>query len=98
MLQQDHDEAFASLNATARNAYIFLAVILLITIILSVFLSRGLSNPINALAKSAVMISKGGLKEEILGVTRTDEIGQLARSMDRMKRSLSISLERLKGG
>lgn len=96
VLQQDHSEAFASVDKASRNAYIFLAGILLITIILSIILGRGLSAPINAAAKSAVEISKGNLSQEVPGVERTDEIGELARSMARMKRSLSISLSRLK--
>ena len=96
VLQQDYSEAFASVEKATLNAYIFLAGILLATIILSILLSRALSTPINAVAKSAVEISKGKLDKEVPGIERSDEIGELARSMARMKRSLSISLQRLK--
>lgn len=96
VLQQDYSEAFAHVEKETRNAYIFLAGLLLISIILAIILSKGISNPIKALSTSAVEISKGNLSHEIPGIERSDEIGELASSMNRTKRSLSISLNRLK--
>ena len=96
VVQQNYDEAYAPLAAADRNGLILLAVSLVFATVLAYFLSRILSQPIVQLTKIADEISKGHLGSKIPGTGRTDEIGALAKAIDRMGISIQLAMKRLR--
>lgn len=73
------------------------ALILLAGVVFSVFLARGIVHPIRQLTDIAVSISLGNLDTPI-DIESRDEIGELARSLERMRASLKAAMVRLTGG
>lgn len=70
---------------------------LLVALVLSHFFSAGLTRPIRKLTAVAEEISKGrNLEAPIAEADRRDEIGDLARSIDRLKKSVTIMMNRMK--
>ena len=93
--QQDYDEAYAPLRDANRNALILLAgSVVFVGIVASVLGSR-LTRPIRNLTNIADEISRGQLTAEIAEVRRADEIGGLARAIDRLKASVEMAMKRL---
>lgn len=75
-----------------------LTALLLITlaIIISYFFSGSIANPIVRLTESADDISRGKrLDESVSDTDRTDEIGALAKSVDRLRASTQIMMQRM---
>ncbi len=66
--------------------------------VVSFFLAQGLTRPIRSLTRTADEISRGNLKVMIGEVSRSDEIGALARAIDRMGASIKAALGRLAPG
>ncbi len=96
IVQQDYDEAFAPLYEVQRNALILLGVSLVLLLVIAYLFSQRLANPIRQLTVVADKISMGELNEKIIATDRSDEIGGLARAIERMGISLKMSLERLR--
>lgn len=71
------------LNAMRRQSLIVAFLILLYGISLSIFFSRSLSSPINAILDTFTKIEAGDLKERA-NVSTSDEIGRLAIYFNRM--------------
>ena len=61
---------------------------------LALYLARGIVRPVLHLSGAAESISRGDLDVEI-AVDSRDEIGALAKSVDRMRASLKAAIERL---
>lgn len=96
IVQQDYREAYIAADEAQSNA-IFLLVITLATVMLIAFLlARRLSTPIRKLTDIADEISRGNLGAEIIETGRSDEIGALARAIERMGVSLQMAFERLR--
>lgn len=96
IVQQDYDEAFAPLYETQQNALILLGVSLVLLIVVAYLFSQRLANPIRQLTVAADKLSMGELNEKIVATDRSDEIGGLARAIERMGVSLKMALERLR--
>ncbi|HEY2986319.1 MAG TPA: HAMP domain-containing protein [Candidatus Binatia bacterium] len=73
-------------------ALVLLAVIA--TVVLAVLLAHGIIYPIRRLTDAAGKISTGDLEAPIVADS-TDEIGELARSLERMRASLKTAIWRL---
>ena len=69
---------------------------LVTVVIIGYFLAQRLSIPIRNLTAVADEISRGNLSAEIKEVWRSDEIGALARAIDRMGISLQMAFDRLR--
>jgi methyl-accepting chemotaxis protein len=95
IVQQDYAEAFAPLREAERNALILLGVSLVIVIIMAFLLSQRLANPIRQLTATADNLSRGKMDESVVGTDRGDEIGALARAIERMGVSIKMAVERL---
>lgn len=95
IVQQGYDEAFAPLRLAERNALILLGVSLATVIILALLLAQRLASPIRQLTTTADNLSRGKLDEKVMGTERGDEIGALARAIDRMGVSIRMAFERL---
>lgn len=86
--QQVRDLIRSNLKASVLFLFLVIAIAFLF--------SSTFSKPIQNLTKMAELISKGkDLDIQIKETKRSDEIGELARSIDRLKTSTKIMLERL---
>ncbi len=95
--QQDHDEAFSSLREANREAMIFLAITLIVVVVIAYYVSLRLSRPIRRLTKIANEASVGNfeaLNGKIAEVERSDEIGGLARAIERLVASIRVAMSR----
>ena len=92
-------EIFAPIVELQKNILIILLAVIVFTIIIGIFFSRSISNPIIKLKESADKISKGNLAEPI-AVKSKDEVEELAVSFDDMRYSLKMVIdeyEKMKG-
>jgi len=92
--QQDYDEAYAPLHDANRNALILLAASVVFVVIVASALGSRLTRPIRNLTDIADHISRGELGAEIAEVHRSDEIGGLAKAIDRLKASVAVAMKR----
>ena len=88
------DEAMAPVTAVVNRLLLALVGLLLLLIVISIFLARGLTKPLRALRDAADSIGHGKFDVKIK-VTSHDEVGQLASSFANMSIGLK-ELERLK--
>jgi methyl-accepting chemotaxis protein len=96
LVQQDYDEAYAAADKARMNALILLVVTLLFVAAAAYFLAGRLATPIRRLTVVADEISCGKLDAKIGETGRQDEIGALARSIERMGVSLQMAFDRLR--
>ncbi|MGH7827503.1 MAG: HAMP domain-containing protein [Candidatus Binatia bacterium] len=71
-----------------------LTFVLVVGTLLFIAVARGIVRPILGLTDVAVKMSRGDLETPI-GVDRNDELGELARSLERMRASLRAAMLRL---
>jgi methyl-accepting chemotaxis protein len=93
--QQDYDEAYAPLAEANRKALILLGITVLFVIVISYALASRLTQPIRRLTRIADGISRGHLDAAIAETNRSDEIGSLARAIERLRASVKLAVERL---
>jgi len=96
IVQQDYDEAYSSAVKSKRQSLILLGATLVSVILMAYLLANHLATPIRKLTKIADEISKGNLQAEIGEKERGDEIGALARAIERMGVSLQMAFDRLR--
>lgn len=96
VVQQDAVEAYSAAMKSRTNAFILLGATLATVLIVAFLLARRISQPIRNLTLIADEISKGKLGAKILECGRNDEIGALARAIERMGVSLQMAIDRLR--
>ena len=96
VLQQDYNEAFSAANKAQKNALILLGATLIAVLIIAYLLAARLSSPIQNLTRIADAISRGALDADIKETVRNDEIGELAKAIQRMGVSLQMAFTRLR--
>lgn len=96
IVQQDYDEAFAPLLQARRNALILIGFALILVVAVAFLLSRQLARPIWELTNITESISRGNFDTKIIGTDRNDEIGALARAIERMAASIRVAFERFR--
>lgn len=96
IVQQEYDDAFAPLLVARRNALILIAGTLLLVVVIAYVLSRQLATPIVELTAITENISRGDFDKKVIGIERRDEIGALARAIDRMAVSIRMAFDRLR--
>lgn len=96
IVQQDVAEAFAAAETARKNALTLLGLTLVGVLVVAYVLATRLSKPIRNLTLIADSISKGELGAEIKETGRSDEIGALARAIERMGVSLQMAFDRLR--
>ena len=96
MAQIDTKEAFAPVTQLTNILFLLFAIILLIGIFISAFISRTITRPLRRLHEGAEEITKGNLDYKV-GTPSPDEVGQLSRAFDQMTVRLKISREELEG-
>lgn len=95
IVQQDYADAFASVIEARRNAFILLAATVLLVVVVASLMARRLVKPIQSLTRAADDMSRGQLEVNISETSRGDEIGALARSVERMGVSIKMAFEEL---
>jgi methyl-accepting chemotaxis protein len=96
IVQQEYNEAFSAANKAQRNALILLCATLVTVFLIAYLLANRLSSPIRNLTNIADEISRGNLEATIKERERNDEIGELARAIERMGVSLQMAFTRLR--
>lgn len=87
--------ALAPLRQARKRAYVWFGSAAVMAIALATLFSRRLVRPIETLSRAAHQIAGGNLAVRS-GISRDDEIGQLARAFDRMASSVQ-KLDEMKG-
>jgi signal transduction histidine kinase len=87
--------ALAPLRQARKRAYLWFGAAAVMALALATLFARRLVRPIETLSKAAHQIAGGNLAVRS-GISRDDEIGQLARAFDRMAASVQ-KLDEMKG-
>jgi len=95
VVQQDSDEAYAPITEANHNAVLTLVATVIVVGGVSYLLAQRLARPIRTLTEITEGISRGKLDAAIGEVNRTDEIGDMARAIERLKTSVRLAIERL---
>lgn len=95
VIQQDFDEVFQPVTEARNNAWLIIALTVLSIVLLAMFFSRELSSAIKKLTALADDYSKGLFDKANLSLSRSDEVGDLARAIDRMGKSIRIAINKL---
>lgn len=94
--QQSYAEAYQVIKAENQKTIYLLVATLIIVLIISILASRSLTAPIRELTEIADKYSQGDLDLKISGLDRSDEIGQLSQSIERLGTSIRIAMSRMK--
>jgi methyl-accepting chemotaxis protein len=94
LVQQDYDEAFSALKTYNQQTQMLMLVTLVLVLIVAVLVSRQLTRPIKRLTAAAEAISRGSFEFQILDAKRSDELGDLARAVERLGASVRLAMER----
>jgi methyl-accepting chemotaxis protein len=98
-VQIDEAEALQPVKETNRTMGVLLLIAAVLAATFAAIAAPSFSRPLVRLTTIAEDMSRGHFDHEIPGTDRGDEIGALARSIERMTRSLRLAMDRLaKGG
>lgn len=93
----DEKKILAPAYQLGKNAIIAsIIVAILSSIVFFLFMKSALITPVNQLTEQADEISRGRLKTEIIGTARKDEIGDLAKAIQRLQKSLSMAMDKIR--
>ena len=95
IVEQGYADAYATVLEAQRNALALLAITVLLVVVIAAVLARRLAGPIQNLTEVADSMSRGELGVAVGGTGRRDEIGALARAVDRMGVSLKLAMGEL---
>ena len=93
--QQDYDEIYRPVAQANRSAAMLLAIVVAGVVVVSYLLAQRFARPIVKFTRIADDISRGDLGTAIPETRRSDEIGSLARAIERLSTSVRLSMERL---
>lgn len=96
VVQQDESEVFRAVRDADRYALYLVSGTVVVVVLLSLAVARRLTRPIVQLTAAADQLSRGILDVEVTAKDRRDEIGALARAVDRMGMSIKIATQRLR--
>lgn len=96
VVQQEVAEAFAPVDAAIRGTLQAVGIVAILAVLASSLLARALTRPILRLTTTADAISRGDTSVSIDEVLRGDEIGGLARAIDRMRVSIDLAIKKLR--
>ena len=96
LIEQDYDEAYAALRSMERNALMLIVLAAALVSVVAFFLSKQLTRPINQLTEIANQLSTGKFDVTIPQTGRGDEIGSLARAIERLGISIQLAMDRLR--
>jgi len=94
MSEINRKEAFAPIFKLTIITILFFAIVLVLSLIFSVLISKTIINPITKMHRGSEEIIKGNLDYKI-GIKQKDEIGQLSQAFDEMTLNLKTSKEKI---
>ncbi|MGR5267892.1 response regulator [Vibrio astriarenae] len=89
-------EAFAGVHQLEKVFVVVMLIAILLVVIASHYLSNFITSPLLKLTWAAEKASAGDLDEAMLNTERKDEIGRLAVSFERMRRSIREKIQLIK--
>jgi methyl-accepting chemotaxis protein len=98
VVQQETAEAFAPVDEAMSSAALAVLVVAALALLASFLLARALTRPIRNLTATADAISRGETGMQVAEIDRGDELGGLARAIDRMRISIDVAMKRLRRG
>ncbi len=96
IVQQSYDDVFAPIREVRHTSIVVVLITIVVVLIGSYVLSNRVSAPILRLTKIADSMSRNQWQGDVLDAKRGDEIGSLARAIDRMYISVQMAMERLR--
>jgi methyl-accepting chemotaxis protein len=93
-VQQEDEEVFAQLRQTLTVGLWLLAAAAVLVALIARFSSTRLTRPILEMARAADQMSLGELEQPIVS-SRSDELGLLAQSLERLRKSMRAALRRI---
>ncbi|MET0029290.1 MAG: cache domain-containing protein [Candidatus Thiodiazotropha sp.] len=94
LVQQDYDEAFSALQTYNQQTRLLMLLSLILVVVVAFLVARQLTRPIRQLTVAADAISRGNFDYQISDTTRGDELGDLARAVERLGSSVRLAMER----
>jgi len=94
LVEQDYDEAFSALSTYNQQTRLLMVVSLLVVLVVAFAVSRQLTRPIRQLTSAADAISRGDFNYQITDANRKDELGDLAKSVERLAASVRLAMQR----
>ena len=93
----DKEKVLEEVYRSSINTLIAAVITALISsLVLYLIIHKVLLNPMKKLTETAEKISRGKLDMKVSGTNRKDEIGALAKSIDRMANGLRLAVKRLR--
>ena len=83
-------EGIAQVNEMLLDLALWTAISWALVMALSVLIVRNVTNPVNRLVGSVKSIADGNLEAEVGDIDRSDELGDIARSLDALRQKLSV--------
>ncbi|WP_426111349.1 cache domain-containing protein [Massilia sp. PWRC2] len=96
LVEQEYDEAFAPLAQMKKEGRLLIIITIALVVALAYILGMALTRPINELTLIADKLSKGDFDVNITQSGRGDEIGSLARAIERLGISIKLAMDRLR--
>ena len=96
LVEQETDEAFAPLNRMKKDGRLLILITIALVVIIAYVLGKALTRPINELTIIADKLSKGDFDVNLSQRERGDEIGSLARAIERLGISIKLAMDRLR--
>ncbi|WP_332879370.1 HAMP domain-containing protein [Massilia sp. S19_KUP03_FR1] len=96
LVEQDYDEAFAPLAQMKKEGRLLIIITIALVAAIAYMLGKALTRPINELTIIADKLSKGDFDVNLTQVERGDEIGSLARAIERLGISIKMAMDRLR--
>ena len=96
LVEQEYDEAFAPLIQMKKEGRLLIMATIALVVAIAYMLGKALTRPINELTIIADKLSKGDFDVNLPQIERGDEIGSLARAIDRLGISIKLAMDRLR--
>ena len=96
VVEKTRSEAFSELRQVERQTIALFVVALMLVLAASYLLSRRFVKPIQNLTEVAEAISLGNLGINVEGMNRGDELGSLARAIERLRVSVKVMFTELR--
>lgn len=93
---KNYEVLFSTLKYSETSNLLILCIVSVLNIVLIIFLTRGITNPLKELAKAANEVAKGTLDIELLEAVPNDEVGMVTNAFNQMVESLKEYIEQNK--
>jgi methyl-accepting chemotaxis protein len=96
IVTQDYDDAYSAYIDSIQNSMFLFFATIIFSVAIAYLMARRLARPIENMTIIANDIRKGTFYNSIEESKRSDEIGELARAIEKMSISISIAIRKLK--